>query len=63
MSSSPSDSLWGEYIATANTRTATPEQRQAAFDQWWEPEKADALASKRAEQRATKREQAKALRA
>ena len=57
------DELWREYIATANARTATPEQRRAAWDAWWKPEKADAMASKRAEQRATKREQAKALRA
>ena len=56
------DDLWRTYIATANTRIATPEQRQAAWDAWWKPEKAAAVASKRAEQKATKRQQAKALR-
>ena len=56
------DTLWRKYLNTC-WAGGTPEQRQWAFNAWWKPEKADALASKRAEQRATKREQAKALRA
>ena len=61
MSSPDRDVLWGKYLSTVRCG-GTTEQRAFAFGQWWKHEKADALASKRAEQKATKREQAKALR-
>jgi hypothetical protein len=55
------NTLWLKYVNTCSMG-GTPEQRRWAFDAWWKPEKADAMASKRAEQKASKRQQAKALR-
>ena len=57
------DRLFRAYINVCWVRESTDEQRREAFDAWWKPEKADAMATKKAEQKATKREQAKALRA
>lgn len=61
--STTQDELWRKYDAACHTKGATDEQRRFAFDQWWKPEKADAMATKQAEQQATKREQSKAAHA
>jgi len=56
------DALWRRYLS-ARRMAGTDAECRYAFNAWWKHEKAAAVASKRAEQKATKREQAKALRA
>ena len=55
------DTLWRKYLNTC-WAGGTPEQRRWAFGQWWKLEKAHAFATTKAELRATRKTQAKAIR-